>query len=162
VLAIFLSGPIGAGKSTLGRALADALDGNFIEGDEHSARGRPWYCSTLSTAQSIERSITSFALNGRPTVIARPLRCIDYTYYYRRLTNHHIRMVVVTLVASYDATVASNRGRQFSIDERARIRAMIEEGYDRRPFSDFVLETDRDNIGTTLGKLIAQLSTRRE
>jgi len=32
--AIFLNGPIGVGKSSLGRALAEALDGSFIDGDD--------------------------------------------------------------------------------------------------------------------------------
>jgi cytidylate kinase len=157
-LAIFLSGPIGAGKSTLGAALADALNGNFIEGDEHGARDRPWYAASLSRARSIVGAIASRTQSGRPTVIAYPLRCIEWTYYRRRLAEHGIRTITVSLSASYAATVAPNRGRQFSAEEHARIRTMIEEGYDRRQFSDFMLETDQDDIDGTLGRLIAQLS----
>jgi hypothetical protein len=87
-----------------------------------------------------------------------PLRCIEWTYYRRRLAEHGIRTITVSLSASYGATVATNRGRQFSAEEHARIKAMIEEGYDRRPFSDFVLRTDHDDIDTTLARLIALLS----
>jgi cytidylate kinase len=159
MLAIFLNGPIGAGKSTLGQALADALNGNFIEGDDHSARGSPWYCSSFSTARSIEQAIATFATTDRPTIIARPVRCIEWIFYRRRLAEHGIETIIVSLSASYDATVAPGRGRQFSTDEHARIRTMIHEGYDRRPFSDFVLETDRDDIDMTIVRLIDQLSS---
>ena len=34
--AIFLSGPIGTGKTSLGRMLAEKLGGAFIDGDDHS------------------------------------------------------------------------------------------------------------------------------
>jgi hypothetical protein len=158
MLAIFLSGPIGAGKSTLGRALADALDGNFIDGDDHKAPGKPWYGSSLSTARSILRAIATFAPDGQPTIIAYPLRCIEWTYYRRRLAEHGIHTIFVSLSASYEAIIAPSRGRRFSAEERARIRTMIGERYDRRPFSDLVLETDRNDIKLTLGRLIAQLS----
>lgn len=155
--AIFLSGPIGAGKSTLGVALAQARRGTFIEGDEHSAPDRPWYASTLTTARSIVRAIVRDAEPDRPVVIAYPLRCLEWIFYRRHLEKSGIRMIVVSLGASYDSTTSADRGRRFSEGEQDRIRQMIAEGYDRRRFSDLVLRTDDENRDETLGRLLKEL-----
>jgi shikimate kinase len=40
--ATFSSGPIGAGKTTLGRAVANRLDAAFIEGDDYADHTKPW------------------------------------------------------------------------------------------------------------------------
>lgn len=141
--------------------LAYELRGTFIEGDEHSAPDKPWYVSTLYTARSIVRSIKAAADGGKPVVIAYPLRCIDWIFYRHKLAERDIHTIVVSLGASYDATIASDRGRRFSADERARIRQMIAEGYDRRGFSDFAIRTDRQNQHETLGRLLAQLPNLR-
>ncbi len=51
--AIFLNGPIGVGKTSLGRALARNLGSAFIDGDDHATPGKPWYGSSLSTSRSL-------------------------------------------------------------------------------------------------------------
>lgn len=40
--ATFSSGPIGAGKTTLGRAVANRLDAAFVEGDDYADHTKPW------------------------------------------------------------------------------------------------------------------------
>ena len=156
--AIFLSGPIGSGKSTMGAALAHALNGIFVEGDEHSAPGKPWYASSLSTARSIVGSIVKSATDGRPVVIAYPLRCIDWVYYRRCLEGHAIQTVVVSLSASYNSITNPRRGRHFSEAERSRIRQMIAEGYGRRQFGDFALSTDHESREAVLSRLLSEFS----
>jgi shikimate kinase len=51
--AIFLSGPIGVGKSTLGQSLARALNAQFVEGDEHALEEVRWFACSLRTHRSI-------------------------------------------------------------------------------------------------------------
>jgi hypothetical protein len=63
----------------------------------------------------------------------------------------------VSLRASFEGIVDERRGRRFSTDEQARIRAMIAEGYGARPFSDLVVDTDASGISETLRLLEAEL-----
>lgn len=151
--AIFLSGPIGAGKTTLGRGLAERLGAGFIDGDDHSDHSKPWYCSTLSTAEAIVR--TGFALLAAhpAVVIAYPLGCSSWIYYRRKFGDAGVKPLFVTLRASYENIVAANRGREFTPWEHERIATMIREGYDARPFSDLIFDTDKRGFGATLSGL---------
>jgi cytidylate kinase len=155
--AIFLTGPIGAGKTTLASALARALDGAFIDGDVYLMRDRPWYACSRSTARSILGAVTAAAGEGRPAVVAFPMRCIDWLFLRGHLERRGIRMITVSLSASYDATVSPDRGRDFTAGEQARIREMIDQGYGRPPFADIALATDRAGVDETLAELRAAL-----
>jgi len=48
------------------------------------------------------------------------------------------------------------RGRRFDDAERARIRAMIAEGYGERSFSDAIIDTDKAGFTETLARLTAE------
>jgi DNA polymerase III delta prime subunit len=156
-LAIFLNGPVGVGKSTLGTALADALRGSFVEGDDHAPSNKAWYASTHSTAHSILAAILRAVPAGKPVVVAYPIRCLDWIFYRRKLADYGIRSVFVSLTASFEAITAADRGRPFSEDEYHRIAQMISEGYDRRPFSDFIVRTDDGPIDEVLDQLTSGL-----
>ena len=134
--AIFLNGPIGVGKSSLGRALAEALGGSFIDGDDHADPGLAWYRSSLRTSRAIVRA-TLTALASRPVVvIAYPVRRSGWVFYRRKFAEAGVRVLFVGLSASYEQIVAAGRGRSFSTAERARIKIMIDEGYGRQGFND--------------------------
>lgn len=64
---IFLDGPIGVGKTSLGRAAAMSLNLGFIDGDDHSAPGH-WLRSILRTSHKIVAASLD-ALRDRPAVI---------------------------------------------------------------------------------------------
>lgn len=65
--AIFLSDPIGSGKTTLGQGLADRLNSHFIDGDDFSDPEHPWYYSIFSTSKAIVS--TSFSALERKSVV---------------------------------------------------------------------------------------------
>jgi DNA polymerase III delta prime subunit len=155
--AVLLSGPIGVGKTTLGRALASDLGGGFIDGDHHADHTRPWYCSILQTSRSIlETSL--MLLKDRPLVaIAYPLRCSNWIYFRRRFAEAGIRPTFVNLSASFDAIVSPARNRQFSAGEKARIQAMIDEGYSEWAFGDITIETGNRPLELTMQELKSKL-----
>jgi hypothetical protein len=151
--AVFLGGPIGAGKSTLGRALAERLDGGFIEGDDHSDPERPWYGSILTTSRGILAASVAALQTSRLVVIAYPFACTNYVFFRRRLGDVGASTVLVSLRASWEGIIAPGRGREFTPDERDRLRVMIAEGYGERPFSDLVVDTDRAGFAETVEML---------
>ncbi|MGI6245511.1 MAG: shikimate kinase [Pseudochelatococcus sp.] len=138
---IFLTGPIGAGKTTLGRALAQALAGSFIDGDDHAQPNRPWYASSLRTSRAIVDAATTGLMRGDHVVVAYPLRCINWIYYRRRFSDAGVALSVINLRASYEQIVHPARGRDFDARERRRIAEMIDQGYGERTFADATVDT---------------------
>jgi hypothetical protein len=151
--AIFLSGRIGAGKTVLGRALAERLSGGFIDGDDFSAPDRPWYCSILQTSRAIFHEGMTMLQDRDVVVIAYPLRCINWIYFRRKFGDAGMGTLFVSLRASYSSIIDERRARRFSSEEHERIQIMIAEGYEARPFSDLILDTDRMSFLATLTQL---------
>ena len=150
---IFLSGPIGAGKTTLGRELAERLDGVFLDGDDFSRSDRPWYACILQTSRGILRAGIVGVEQKGIAVVAYPLSCTNWIYFKRSFEDRGVRTMFVTLRAAYTSIVDEGRGRVFSAGERQRIRGMIEQGYDARSFSDLIVETDIAGLEETMADL---------
>jgi DNA polymerase III delta prime subunit len=156
--AVFLSGPIGVGKTTLGRAVAEALGGSFLDGDDYADPDRPWYGSILSASRAVVREGMRALETRDLVVIAYPLGCVTWIYYRRRFGDAGVRPLFVSLRASYEAIIASARGRDFSAWERDRIHTMIAEGYAERPFSDLVFDTDQAPFEETARRLRLEIA----
>lgn len=152
--AVFFSGPIGVGKTTLGRAVAAELRGSFIDGDDYSDHSKPWFGSSLSTSRKIADATLDALAQAQIAVIAYPLRCTNFVYFQRRIRNGGHRATFVTLRASAASILAPSRGRLFDADERDRAVEMITQGYAHRPFSDFIVDTDVANFSQTVATLV--------
>lgn len=152
--AIFLSGPIGAGKTTLGRALAERIGGGFIDGDDHANPELPWYGSILRTSRSVVQTGLSLLAERRYLVVAYPLGCSTWIFYRRHFGAAGIRPIFVSLRASYEGIVDAGRGREFDDEERERIGVMLAEGYGERSFSDLIIDTDLHSFARTLDGLV--------
>jgi len=150
---IFLNGPIGAGKTTLGRALANDLCAAFLDSDDLRERSKLWYEETLTLANALVSAGLS-TLKERPLlVIAMPLRVRDWALFCARLRAQEIATYCVTLAADLDAILDPRRGRAFDAGEHARIEEMIAQGYAARPFSDLIVDSGRQGFAETLGTL---------
>lgn len=155
--AIFLGGPIGAGKTTLGSAFSARIGGAFIDGDDYSDPERPWHYSILRTSAAI-REVGLARLTDKPAVVvAYPFNCTTWIYFRRKFEAAGVRPLFVSLQASFAAITGQDRGRSFSSKEKKRVQAMIAEGYGARPFSDLVVNTDDPDFAATLGRLEAEI-----
>ncbi len=152
---IILNGPIGVGKTTLGRALAASLGGAFIDSDDLRDRRFTWLGEVLAHARRLV-SAAMAALETVPVaVVARPLRCQDWLFLKGSFARRGVRAWCVTLAADPARIVDPARGRAFSEGERARIAAMVAQGYAARAFSDLVVATDAAPFDATAARLAA-------
>jgi AAA domain len=150
---IFIRGPVGAGKTTLGRALAENLHGTFIDSDDHRNPRKKWYEESLTTSRSVVRAGLE-ALLARPIlVIAKPLRARDWCYFCGQLGKHGIRTWCVTLSATVEGILDPKRGRHFNAYERSRVAGMLAEGYGSRPFSSLIITSDIKDFSATVAEL---------
>ena len=156
--AIFLNGPIGAGKTTLGRGLAERLGAGFIDGDDHSDHSKPWYACIRTTSARIVQVGFEMLATHTAVVIAYPLGCSSWIYYRRKFGDAGVKPLFVTLRASYENIVAASRGRQFTPWEHERIATMLREGYDARSFSDLIFDTDKSGFDDTLARLTQEVT----
>lgn len=151
---VFLTGPIGSGKTTLGRALAAALAGSFIDGDDQARAGRPWYAASLSTSRAIVSAVLTAFTRSDDVVVAYPLRCINWIYYRRRFAEAGAEMFVINLDATFGQIVDPSRKRIFDEGEQDRIAEMIDQGYGRRAFADATVDTGSVPFREALAALV--------
>jgi hypothetical protein len=150
-------GAIGAGKTTLGRALALEIGGAHIEGDDHQQPPKPWFATSLSTCRGVLRAVLAVVADGRPAIVSYPLRCREWIFYRRHLAEAGIRSVFVSLAADEEALLAPGRGRRFSLEDRRRISEMVNQGYGARRFADLIVRTDEVDVDGALARLVAGL-----
>ncbi len=137
--AVLVSGPINAGKTTIGRAVAKAIDGAvFIDGDDHEAP------EDASLALRIEAGLRrlSMEIAGNPAqllVIAHPMRDEDHARLLTVAEACKTRLFTVTLAPPPEIVVGDRGDRRLDDGERVRIREMYAEGYHQRAFSDLVI-----------------------
>ena len=150
---IILSGPIGAGKTTLGRALALRLGGAFIDSDDLRDRSRSWLGDVLGGARRLVAAGMAALECHEVLVVAKPLRCRDWAFLRGAFAARGVAAFCVTLAADLDRLLDAGRGRRFSVQEAARMREMVAQGYASRPFSDVVVASDRAGFDATVEQL---------
>ncbi|MEL6476193.1 MAG: hypothetical protein AAFR17_02610 [Pseudomonadota bacterium] len=147
---VALDGPIGVGKTTLGRSVAAELQLGFVDGDDHSGPG-PWFRTGLQTSRRIVAACHA-ELAQRPAVIlAYPLRCINWVFYRETFQRDGVRFHCIGLIANYESLVS--RTRVLSPREMRRAAEMIAQGYGQRPFSALQVRTDQGDFQSVARRL---------
>ena len=152
---IFLNGPIGVGKTALGRRAAVELGASFIDSDDLGDSSKQWFEQVLSDAKALVGAVMA-TLGERPVVlVAKPLRARDWTFLKDCFEAQSVTVHCITLTARLDSILSPSRGRAFDAQEQARAAEMIAQGYADRPFSDVIVETDRASLVDTTETVVA-------
>ncbi len=151
---IILNGPIGVGKTTLGRAFAERLGDVFIDNDDLRNRSKRWIDEVLTVIDRLVAIGVEILARSPVLVIAKPLRAREWTMLQAKFRTQGAKIFCVTLTASADAILDPARGREFSAGERDRIAEMIAQRYAARPFSDLTIRTNQASFKDTLERLV--------
>lgn len=158
-MAVFLDGPIGVGKTTIGKALADEMSGVFLDGDDFSCSGKPWFASSLSTSRRILEAC-SVSLDSNPLVIVGyPVRCLNWVFFKRHLQDMDTTLFLVGLQARAESISSPRRARMLSDGEKARSYEMARQGYGARAYSDVFIRTDENDVAACVALLKTALKT---
>lgn len=156
---IFLIGAPGAGKTTVGAELADALGYRFVDTDAAVAEqaGQPLADLYIDAGDAyvheLEREVVIAAIRNSPAVVALGSGALDRTDTDELLVGHHVVWLRVTS-ANAISRVGLNVPRPVSLGNiRSQFAALLEarsERYaaaathhvdtDHRPISDIVAE----------------------
>jgi chloramphenicol 3-O-phosphotransferase len=138
-IVVVLNGPINAGKTTVGKALAAAIDdAAFIDGDDNGLPdGAPL---DVIIEASLRRLSSEIAANPAGVlVLAYPLREADHARLEAAAEAAGRRLWTVTLAPPIEVVLGDRGDRRLDDWERGRIREMYAEGYHDRAFSDLTI-----------------------
>jgi len=150
---IFINGPVGVGKTTLGRGLAERLNGTFIDSDDLSDPSKTWLKEVLSGSKRLVQACIAALTDNPLVIVAKPLRNRDWIFFQAMLQIEDTSVFCITLAASCENILAHKRGRVFDTDEQDRIEEMLVQGYAERSFSDLIIRTDQLSFEDTLKNL---------
>jgi shikimate kinase len=118
---IFVNGSINAGKSTVGKQLAEKLQFTFVEFDDiRHALDEP----DIDKAVPIVfdkgiKLLNEMTANGESVVVAYPLGAHNYERLKKELTDE---LVVITLAPQMDVALSDRGARRLNDKQRLRIR----------------------------------------
>jgi hypothetical protein len=152
----FFNGPIGVGKTALGRAVAAELGASFIDSDGLGDPAKRWFEEALSAANALVEAGLAASREQPTVIVAKPLRARDWAFFSARFAAHGVRAHCVTLSAKPESILEPGRGRLLDREEQARMKQMVAQGYAARPFSDVIVETDRHGLAETTSILVEE------
>jgi chloramphenicol 3-O-phosphotransferase len=137
---VFICGAINAGKSSVGKLLADKMDAAFIEGDDVRK-----FLSMLTVdevrpaiVEGIVAVTRSFAKRGFPVVVAYPLWNDDYERLKEGLKGVKVPIRYIALNPHLEVALKDRGGREIGEWEINRIKELYEKGVNHPDFAESV------------------------
>jgi cytidylate kinase len=141
---VFICGAINAGKSSVGKLLADRLNAAFIEGD--SVRN---FLSMLTVdearpaiVEGIVAATAAFAKRDFSVVVAYPLWNDDYERLQAGLAGVKAPVHYIALNPSLKVAQTNRGGREIGEWEINRIKELYEKGVNKPDFAESVDNSD--------------------
>jgi hypothetical protein len=154
---IFICGAINAGKSSVGKLLAEKLDAAFIEGD--TVRN---FLSMLivdearpAIVEGIVAVVRAFAKRKFSVVVAYPLWNDDYERLQAGLTDVKEQIYYFALNPSLEVALTNRGDREIGEWEVERIKELYEKGVNKPDFAESV-----DNSNMTAEQTAQYIYTR--
>src|SRR5258708_1729418 len=123
--AIFLSGPINAGKSTVGRLLSQSIpESVFIDGDDLAPMGVPLAQKIPVVSRRLVEAVAEHARLRRLVVAAYPVSREDWRVVVGDMTSRELQGQFVTLAPRIEVALSERGGRVLDDWEMRRIPEM--------------------------------------
>ena len=156
---VWINGPVGAGKTAVGRALADVLpSAGFVDGDDHAGpddhppRARWRHATDVLIGMALRRR------HPATLVVAYPLDRFGHSRLKSACARARRSLVVVNLATPLTLTLRKRGDRELTAAERDRARVMRSEGYGTRPFATFSHPNARAPAARTAREIARRIS----
>ena len=158
MLILNINGPINSGKTTVSKILINLLpNATFIEvdelmSDEEEAKlGMSMQDGWAERQKRLNETLLALKQSRKyeTVIFAYPISEKSYKT-WTSMADENTRFMNITLAPSLEECLKNRGTRELDDWERNRIKEMYEEGYQNRPYSDFIINNDNQTpIETT-------------
>ena len=150
MLILNINGPINSGKTTVSKILVNLLpNATFIEvdelmSDEEEAKlGLSIQDGWAERQKRLNETLLALKQSRqyKTIIFAYPISENSYKT-WSSMADENTRFINVTLAPSLEECLKNRGERELDDWERNRIKEMYEEGYQNRPYSDFIINND--------------------
>lgn len=150
MLILNINGPINSGKTTVSKILVNLLpNATFIEvdelmSDEEEAKlGLSIQDGWAERQKRLNETLLALKQSRqyKTVIFAYPISENSYKK-WSSMADENTRFINVTLAPSLEECLKNRGERELDDWERNRIKEMYEEGYQNRPYSDFIINND--------------------
>ena len=150
MLILNINGPMNSGKSTVSKILVNLLaNATFIEvdelmsDDEQEKLGLSLQQGWLERHKRLKQKLQTLKKSHEYETVIFAYPIADNTYQdWKSLEDNQTRFLNITLAPSLEECLKNRGERELDDWERNRIKEMYEEGYQNRPYSDFIINND--------------------
>lgn len=150
MLILNINGPINAGKTTVSKILVNLLpNATFIEVDElmsdeeQEKLGLSIQDGWKERRNRLNKKLAELKQSREYDTVIFAYPIADNTYQnWKAFEDMQTRFMNITLAPSLEECLKNRGTRQLTEWETNRIRQMYEEGYQNRPFADFIINND--------------------